>query len=1156
MATADVTGQVPLDSASPAADSSSVSASSTFTSQVMDVNSVRQAILGAEGDLTLTGTADSVSALPASKPKKKKKRPKSAKTSSGSETAQADSLPGQQAEGEADVTLSASLGSMAISGADASGVDSSTSQAQKPKKKRKKKKNKETMDASAGQVVEMADSTEGGEGKGHSKEGEESAQALSQLPENIRRLHEKLLQNRNMTEEQRQQQQQHMQQQREEKQHHKQQQHQHHNRQHQGQGRQNTPRDQGQAGQTTPHGQGQAGQNTPRHQGQAGQNTPRGQGGQNTSHSGRKHHQKKNVFEPYWPMEQVSEGLKRGTLVEGRIRINPKNYEDAYVPFPDGTMDIYIAGMSDRNRALNGDTVAVLIQDRGNWRVFKEELDNYEKINTPPRPENSAKESEEEEEKDAPDVVVEEEMEVELDGDGKTVSSTEVKKPPDSVSTPQATPTSQGSSTPNSGARPKDDKSQKGGGTPGSSCKQRRFMSVKDVMDQGSSVAKKLFSEKGAGPGEEGGEPGGEGSGVNFDRFMQRTGKVVAILEKKHSRAAGGHLRPMLDVNHSFATFAPTDSRVPRMMIPTNDLPKGFKERPEDFTKVLFIARITDWNESSKLPKGQLARSLGEAGQVEPETEALLIENDVDCSEFSDEVLECLPQDLPWTIPAKELEWRRDLRKECIFTIDPSTARDLDDALHCTYLGDGVYEVGVHIADVSYFVKEYTELDKVASERATSVYLVQKVIPMLPRLLCEQLCSLNPDEDRLSFSVIWKMTENGEILEEWFGRTVIRSCVKLSYEHAQGFIEQPDREWTREELPPISEGYTVEDIKSRVLNMDKIAKAMRQARFDGGALRLDQVKIQYMLNQETGLPNGYFVYQQRDSNKLVEEFMLLANMAVAHKIRSCHKDKAVLRRHPPPQSRMVDELKELCASLGYPMKTDSAKEIQLSLARYTGEDELSMARLQVLVVLCSRPMQNAKYFCCGVLADEKLYAHYALNVPLYTHFTSPIRRYPDVLVHRTLAAALGYNDVTQRSSGELQKIAEKCNDKKTNAKMCSEKSNEIYFSIFVKEAGPLEEKGMVMAVLDKSFDVYFLALGVVKRVYCERLPLESFTYHKEGKRPELTMVWKADDGCPRLVKQKISIFSLVSCLLQSDSEPLRWSATMRRPLDGDPTIVA
>ncbi|CAG8785044.1 17185_t:CDS:2, partial [Acaulospora morrowiae] len=192
-------------------------------------------------------------------------------------------------------------------------------------------------------------------------------------------------------------------------------------------------------------------------------------------------------------------------------------------------------------------------------------------------------------------------------------------------------------------------------------------------------------------------------------------------------------------------------------------------------------ACIKRWPITSLHPFGTLVNQLGEIGNVEVETEALLKDNNVSSEEFSENITKCLPV-IPWTIPEKEIETRRDLRSTRIFTIDPNTAKDIDDAVSCTRLPDGNYEIGVHIADVSYFVKPNTALDRDARKRATTVYLVQKVVPMLPGLLSEELCSLNPGVDRLAFSVIWKMTPEGKNMETWFGRTIIRSCTKLSYE--------------------------------------------------------------------------------------------------------------------------------------------------------------------------------------------------------------------------------------------------------------------------------------------------------------------------------------------------------------------------------------
>ncbi|KAK6177447.1 hypothetical protein SNE40_015545 [Patella caerulea] len=859
-----------------------------------------------------------------------------------------------------------------------------------------------------------------------------------------------------------------------------------------------------------PSGQGQGYQHNQGHQ--SGQGYKR-QGRQNNKNFQQKY--KTIKFERYWSKQELADGLKRQELIEGQIRINPKNYEDAYVPLPDGSCDIYICGMKSRNRALNGDIVAVQILDRDTWKVYENDLEKYE-TDMKSEKQYGIKGDNSDDENSGPDVVLESEEIVDKEANTKVkVESSPVQNKDNSNSMASLKDKTNKSETP-----------------------KKKYLSIKDVLSSGSSIAKDLIN-----------------TDVNQSKassFVQKVGKVVGILEKKHSRAASGHIKLLQDKSKELALFSPFDHRLPRILLPMDECPKDFYERPEDHASTLFIARIIDWEEDSQYAKGQLTRSLGEAGLIEPETEALLIEYDVDFSEFTDETLACLPQNLPWKIPANEFEYRRDFRKECIFTIDPATARDLDDAVSCKTLGNGMYEVGVHIADVSFFIDSRSALDKVAAERATSVYLTQKVIPMLPRLLCEQLCSLNPDEDRLAFSVCWKMNDKGEIFEEWFGRSVIRSCVKLSYNHAQGFIDSPDKAWTAEELPPISEGFTVEDIKNRTLILHKISSGLREARFDNGALRLDQVKLQFTLDKDTGLPNGYTVYQQRESNRLIEEFMLLANMAVAHKINSEFPDTAILRCHPPPQSKMIEDLQKTCEELGMDMKVSSSQAIHESILKYVGNDEFSVARKQVLVALCSKPMQNAKYFCTGMYDDEENYRHYALNVPLYTHFTSPIRRYPDVMVHRLLAAALGYCEPPSDSKEDRHKEANHCNDKKMNAKRCSETSNDIFFAVFVKEAGPFEERGMVMAVLDRAFDVFILKLGVIKRVYCDKLEIKDKIFDKGGKVPKLTLLWPVTEDCPQVTRQEITIFSLVDCLLKSDMEPLKWTAYIKRPKENTP----
>ncbi|KAL4221580.1 DIS3-like exonuclease 2 [Mactra antiquata] len=841
------------------------------------------------------------------------------------------------------------------------------------------------------------------------------------------------------------------------------------------------------------HGHNQQGQHEPQLQSsrEMEQGPAKGQGK-------RQRKNKKCVFADYISNEELTEGLKNGTIIEGPIRINPRSYEEAYVNHPDGKSDVLISSLKSRNRALNGDIVAVRILHEGEWKIHNNDLAEIG---------NTADDSD-------PEVVIESEEIVEVVTNNKNKSKN---------STPDQSSTS-GSNLGQAQAKNLKDNKEV------CHSPKKRFTTFNEMMSGQSPVKKSLLTESGR---------------DKIKKLFQRTGVVVSIIEKRSSMTCAGHIKLMQDKNPNIAMFSPNDHRMPRIIVPMSECPKDFYHRPEDYVNTLYVCRITEWRQDNFYSQGCLVKCLGESGEIEPETEGMLYENDVDFSEFPDKAIDCLPS-TPWSIPATEFDYRRDFRTSCIFTIDPSTARDLDDALSCEDMGDGRYKIGVHIADVSYFVKENTDLDIVASSRSTSVYLVHKVIPMLPRLLCEQLCSLNPDEDRLTFSVEWIINEQGEIEDEWFGRSVIRSCVKLAYDHAQGFIEEPDRDWTTEELPPISETFTVNDIKTRVLNLHKIALKLRKARMDGGALRLDQIKLQYSLDSESGLPNGYMVYQQKDSNRLVEEFMLLANMAVAHKINHHFPEQSILRRHPPPQEKMVETLKEQCSTLGIHLDTSSAGALQASLRNYSGDDDVSLARMQVLVALCSKPMQNAVYFCTGCLDDENLYRHYALNVPLYTHFTSPIRRYPDILVHRLLGAALDYSDKPSRQPGDLEKIAKHCNDKKTNAKRVGDLSSDLFFSVFVQTAGPLEERAMVMGVLDKAFDIFVLKLGVSKRVYCDKLPIKEKIFKHERKVPSLTLVWDSVDGEPEF-RQEITIFSMVDCVLEKGDMPLQWTAVIKRP---------
>ena len=704
-------------------------------------------------------------------------------------------------------------------------------------------------------------------------------------------------------------------------------------------------------------------------------------------------------FEKYISEEECMEGLKRGELMQGVIRVNPKDYNDSFITSTIvGDRDIYLEGMSARNRALPGDIVAVKILPQDQWKT----------------------------------------------------SLTKEKTTQEVIS------------------------------------------KLKNALEESNS---RDNTEKNG----------------DVQTNLTKTGKVVYIIEKKHPRITTGHLNIYRNNSFGFALMSPIDNRLPRLMISLSEVPEDFRKRPKDYEKTLFVGQVSNWNLNMAFAAGKLVRSLGEAGHIEPETEAILINNDIDSSPFSQDVLKCLPNGDTWSISQEEIDKRRDLRRECIFTVDPPTARDLDDALSCIKLDDDHYRVGVHIADVSFFIEQGNTLDKEASKRATSVYLSQKVIPMLPAVLCEQLCSLNPGVDRLAYSVIWKLGKDGTVLEEWFGRTVIRSCVKLSYNHAQQMIDTDNHsDLPVDEFPQINGNFDLSNVAERVKTLYGISKHLRNRRFDSGALRLDQPKLSFTLDDKSGNPNGFGVYEYRDSNRMIEEFMLLANMAVAHRIYKSNPKRAILRCHPPPHPIMMEDLSQLCAQYNIPFDITNSLSISNSLTKICEHIEGGEMILPALILMCTKPFQNAKYFCTGSVEDESVYHHYALNVPIYTHFTSPIRRYPDILVHRFLTNSLDKTFEVKGEIDELQAIANICNDKKTAAKKASEQSAELFFNVYVMECGPLHEKGVVVGILDKAVDVLCVRIGIVKRVYCEQLSLYKYEHEIELLKPRLTLYWRDD----------------------------------------------
>ncbi|KAG6884010.1 hypothetical protein C0993_002126 [Termitomyces sp. T159_Od127] len=745
--------------------------------------------------------------------------------------------------------------------------------------------------------------------------------------------------------------------------------------------------------------------------------------------------QRKSLFAPYLPQASLPPLLAAGKLVVGILRVNKRNRSDAYVATEVLDADIYICGSKDRNRALEGDIVAVELLDVDEvWGTKKEKEEKKRK-----KEENAAY---------------------------------DLKA---------------------SGGR-KDDKKKD------------------DVEVEGQGLM--LFEDE----------------EVTDDVKPQFAGHVVAVVERMPGQLFSGTLgllRPSSAATKEkqeaerreregdrgdeprrapierpkIVWFKPTDKRVPLIAIPTEQAPPDFVQNSEAYVNRLFVACIKRHPISSLHPFGTLVEELGPIGDIEVETSALLKDCNFPTEDFSENVLKCLPP-MPWTIPEREFEVRKDLRSERVFTIDPETAKDLDDALSIKANEDGTYDVGVHIADVSFFVKPNTALDRDARKRATSVYLVQRAVPMLPPVLSEQLCSLVPGQDRLAFSVIFTMTKEAKVVNKWFGKTIIKSAAKLSYQDAQNIIEGKGIASV-----PVTAEHETQDIEHDVRNLQDVAQKLRTARFESGTLSLESLKLSFELD-DNGLPIDCGQYKRGDAHFLVEEFMLLSNISVAQQIAVHLPEQALLRRHDTPIERRLTAFNERAERLGVKMDTSSSGALMKS---FNSIADPTARRL--LELLSFKATHRAKYFCAGML-DIAKYSHYALNVPLYTHFTSPIRRYADVLVHRQLESVLQGGEVKFTMDRDaVAKVAQQCNIKRDSAVLAQEQSAHLFLCVLISDLtqryGPVVRQAKVVGVLDAAFDVLVPEFGIEKRVHVDQMPIDNHVYDEHSHM--LQIYWSKRD---------------------------------------------
>ena len=499
-------------------------------------------------------------------------------------------------------------------------------------------------------------------------------------------------------------------------------------------------------------------------------------------------------------------------------------------------------------------------------------------------------------------------------------------------------------------------------------------------------------------------------------------GEVIEVLERAKTTFVG-----TLKVTKNYAFLLTESSTLANdIFIPKEKL-KGGKNGDKA------VVRITEWPDEAKNPFGEVIDVLGKAGDNTTEMHAILAEYGLPYSYPT--AVEKAAERIPDEIPAEEIARREDFRPVTTFTIDPKDAKDFDDALSIRRLKDGLWEVGVHIADVTHYVKEGGLIDKEAEKRATSVYLVDRTIPMLPERLCNYICSLRPDEEKLAYSVIFQMNDKAEVKDARVVHTVIKSDRRFTYEEAQQIIET-------------GEG----DYKEEVLQLDRLAKQLRERRFAAGAINFDRYEVKFEID-EKGKPISVYFKVSKDANKLVEEFMLLANRTVAEKIGRVPKGKKAkvfpYRIHDLPDPEKLDTLAQFIARFGYKLrttgtKTDVSKSINHLLDDIQGKKEENL-----IETVSIRAMQKARYSVHNI-------GHYGLAFDYYTHFTSPIRRYPDMMVHRLLTKYLDehgrsvsekkYEALCEHSSAmeQLAASAERASVKYKQVEFMTERLGQVY----------------------------------------------------------------------------------------------------------------
>ena len=543
-------------------------------------------------------------------------------------------------------------------------------------------------------------------------------------------------------------------------------------------------------------------------------------------------------------------------------------------------------------------------------------------------------------------------------------------------------------------------------------------------------------------------------------RIGRLQGRIIQVIERKQKEFVG-----QIEVNRDFAFFLPaTDKPLPDFFVSLHDL-NGAKVGQK------VIARIVSWEEGDKRPKGEVLEVITADKEGDLAMKEILIQQGFSL-QFPEEVVEETLR-IPELIQQEELTRRRDMRETLTFTIDPEDAKDFDDAISFAKIGKGLWEVGVHIADVSHYIQQDSALDIEAYQRATSVYLPDRVVPMLPERISNELCSLRPHEDKLTYACVFQISENGEIKDRWIGRTVIHSNHRFTYEDVQSIIETGTGLYDKE-----------------ILSLHQLAKNFREKRMKAGAINFSSQEVRFKLD-EKGSPIGIVIKESKESHQLIEEFMLLANRTVAEKVSKVMVGGKPIpfpyRIHDQPDEEKLIPFVEFARKYGYHFETKTPEAIARSfnemLVKVKGFPEQ-----RVLEQMGIRTMAKAVY-------TTKNIGHYGLGFEHYCHFTSPIRRYPDVLVHRVLTAVLKADPKPDK------KLEQQCihSSERERAAMESERAANKYKQVeYMKQFLGEEFQAVVSGVASFGFWAETIDHKCEGLVSCTSLlDYDDFVYHED-----------------------------------------------------------